>query len=345
MWTVNLNILQHAPGVQHEGFTKWDTVSIIAETDDNGIVIDKSSFISKLTAKLLLKDSAYYTPIAFTDPGSLNLFWFLQNENANEYICLAESIGDDTHENDVSTILGWDTTIYDYEIELTPAGINIHYDGKTFTLLSNNDRKSSIIGSLYDVDSSKFYFGNGYLNNGSNPDYHEGHEMNHDIHMYLTDAYFVPVSSDEDEEGREEGGVNISDDLANNRTLLPYQYYNFFIHYIRKDGSVTSGFPILTLPVAYVHKSDGNILIPKFNAANPNTNDFVGYFISYEDVEPNVDGLYIISMNNQNPMCLTNGKYLYDIDIIRGDTLILDSKVDETIILGGTKQVLTAANT
>ena len=334
-WTINLSMLQHAPRVPRDGFAKWDTAQINIKTDENNYVIEKDKFISYFTSRLRLRDSSCSKSYTFLgDYTDLNCFWFLQNSNTKSAICLAEHIGNSWGSSKVKDELGWDTDIHDYNIKIADNDILIEYNGVSYSLLAQESgTRSCIIASSTDARlNTEYYFGNGYSESSFDPSHKVGNLIPHDIHFYLMDTYSIPITSDEDEDGHKKGGISLDWDLANNRTLLPYQYYNFFVHYIRKDGSATLGFPILPMPVAYVHNTYGNVLIPKFTVKQPTDelgqpdNQYVGYFISYEDIDKNVDEVYIISANNRDPLVITNSKYLYDLDTIRGSKIIIDSE-------------------
>ena len=89
-----------------------------------------------------------------------------------------------------------------------------------------------------------------------------------------------------------------------NRTLLPYQVYNFYIHFIRPNGSITPGYKLIIDEVidglyefnkittntnntvySTINNSseEGKLIIPSFEVNVPSK--YVGYFISYEAIE------------------------------------------------------------
>lgn len=84
---------------------------------------------------------------------------------------------------------------------------------------------------------------------------------------------------------------------ADNNTNLPNQYYNLFVHFIDKHGKITDGFPIHYFNVVginnnYVNKGDYKIIAtnttPNIKCSiNKLPLDYMGYFISYEQLELN----------------------------------------------------------
>lgn len=138
--------------------------------------------------------------------------------------------------------------------------------------------------------------------------------------------------------------LTIESPYNNYRTLIPAQVYNFYIHYIRKDGSFTNGYKI---------ENKDNTGFDKFvNTRNEalfkvplNEEEFlyfpkpivshipdgyIGYFISYEKVEDNV--VHCIATNKG----LTNTPFEFDVDVINGticaktsDKTNLDGDIDK----------------
>ncbi len=73
---------------------------------------------------------------------------------------------------------------------------------------------------------------------------------------------------------------NFGKNIENKSTLIPYQEYKFFIHYISKYGEITNGYPCCenkTFSIPY--NSDANIVYPKFkNITLPK--NYIGCFFS-----------------------------------------------------------------
>ena len=87
------------------------------------------------------------------------------------------------------------------------------------------------------------------------------------------------------------------------RTFIPNESYNFYIHFIRQDGSYTDGLLINSQPFTFTIPNIGtwnNNNIPYFsvlfeNATNPDSEIYSGYFISYSKVNPGYN-VYIESV-------------------------------------------------
>lgn len=131
-----------------------------------------------------------------------------------------------------------------------------------------------------------------------------------------------------------------------NRTLLPKQQYKFYIHFIRKNGSVTNGITfddiknsrnnILTLNEKSIYtietilsnyNYEGDSLIYPVIKIDTNyitddiKNNYIGYFISYEKIENKVSYGYCYEHDNTTEVGKTksyvfNSEYLYNIDNI-----------------------------
>ena len=143
----------------------------------------------------------------------------------------------------------------------------------------------------------------------------------------VSDKYYSPT-----------GGINFStvgtittntiitpvNKANNNRTLIPRQVYNFFIHYVRSDGSATNGFKICNITPNFSDK-DKPILYPKFSNIEIPVN-YVGYFITYEDVEKNVEPLVVYrkldESNNSFLYKATSSHMLYDSNNVFGNDLV-----------------------
>lgn len=101
--------------------------------------------------------------------------------------------------------------------------------------------------------------------------------------------------------------LNVTVNNYFNRTLLPYQAYNFYVHFIRNNGSITPGFKLIIDDVITDLKEfntittdtgnivysainnldeEGKLIIPQFNITIPS--NYIGYFISYEALENKV---------------------------------------------------------
>lgn len=111
---------------------------------------------------------------------------------------------------------------------------------------------------------------------------------------------------------------NINNGIIN-KTLIPFQYYNIYVHFIRPDGSYTNGYYLKKVQVIINDASEGPI---KYISAKANSipNGYIGYFFSYEEVETNsifVDRLF----KDNKSMSVTNTGFIYNEESIYGDTI------------------------
>ena len=111
-----------------------------------------------------------------------------------------------------------------------------------------------------------------------------------------------------------------------NRSLIPHQRYNIFIHYIRKDGSYTNGYNI---GVSSIYGASVNLDIKYFNFKVSNIpSDYIGYFFSYENIEYN--SIPVISIDNTSESGrtkFTNSAYIYNNEPIFGNILAPDKDI------------------
>lgn len=101
-----------------------------------------------------------------------------------------------------------------------------------------------------------------------------------------------------------------------NRSLIFNQRYNLFIHYIRKDGSFTNGYNI-----GVFTPNNQKIIYPVIKV-NYIPDEFIGYFISYEDVEYNVSPAHVVKVASTdlgNDVYLTTTPFIYENESINGD--------------------------
>ena len=141
----------------------------------------------------------------------------------------------------------------------------------------------------------------------------------------------------------------------NNRTLIPGQVYNFFVHFIRKDMSVTKGYRLdnnydnlttnmfvntgksgvtflpyiigdknyFLCPCFYNYAEDTDILIYPYVSLQTNyltAKNLIGYFISYEELDITAMDVAIVEKNGIN-LIATNTDYIYDRDSIFGNII------------------------
>ena len=258
---------------------------------------------------------------------------------------------------------GWNFNIPDYKIKIVAnensATITFEYNNKTWNLPSSGDNDTHCCILVHkrifyyksngdiDHEGNVWYFGNSFAEESGpgfydwkpvsasapSSDQHVG-RMPHDIHISISAVSATTNSNIDDtpNPGTNDSSGNFSSSSvsetagANTRTLHPYQKYNFFIHYLRRDGSFTPGFNITsTLYDRYIASgsSSRELIIPGFKVVAPSNNDYVGYFITYEDIESTVDCVYVLFSEGSTTKTigLTNAQYLYDLDVIRGSSL------------------------
>lgn len=115
-----------------------------------------------------------------------------------------------------------------------------------------------------------------------------------------------------------------------NRTFIPYQHYNIFIHYIRKDGSATNGFRVGYI---YVDKNQSSLINIACKIKSI-PNEYIGYFLSYEDVE--IESIPLtcykkFGTDNITHTCFTNTDCLYNELNISGNQIINTDNKSNTI--------------
>lgn len=360
-WQIELHMLQHeyrdGSGWTNNGDEKINIPNVI--TDRYGNVLNNNYFISSLVEKLVLKDKSG-EKIKWTNTGdNLNLYLFVQdrtNLTVDGAICIAARY--ESPYTDNLNKSAWNYEIPNYTIQITDNGIYIKYKNKSWQLSFDNTNENNIHISIIgfwethgSITNYGWYFGNGYPIRDSGiiewqPQGYMGSPgaiLNHDIHIkhekIESDKNIdngsgnTPDIGGEDSTTPSEGSVTVSSSSGSNaRTIHPYQEYNLFVHYIRKDGSYTLGYPLYRYTYNNIPNKNNPVIIPSFNITNPNEEVYVGYFISYEDIESTVDCVFLAFNNDgtrdntEESTGITNAEYLYGIDTIRGDTLYINGK-------------------
>lgn len=168
------------------------------------------------------------------------------------------------------------------------------------------------------------------------------------IKFYSIQSY-IQLTSDEDKtplKAPEKFNTDTSNYL--NRSLIPNQAYNFFAHFIRKNGSVTTGFKITNKDVEYFDK-DGRLIhnnntyanaiyLPKFTGIDIPDN-YTGCFITYEKLDFKVSPfVWIPGTSKNNAIAINNTANLYNIDGLNGDIIYKDdTKLYENSDFAGIK--------
>lgn len=231
-----------------------------------------------------------------------------------------------------------------YTIEFSDNKINIIKDGEKYIL--NGKDKFAIL--IYNNSDNTYFWGREpyvsfSIDNIESPNYIS----------YLSSSYSSTTNT------------IINNIYNNNRTLIPGQVYNLFVHFIRKDGSFTQGYKlnnkieednsvkiipsdinVNTKEYDFVKKDTffqcpifenqtiptvDFIIVPVFKINENNEsysniikNNFIGYFISYEDIE--ITSIPVVSLDSKKPESnnvyhYTNSEILYNDKIIKGHVL------------------------
>lgn len=235
---------------------------------------------------------------------------------------------------------------------------------------------NSSLGRFYGVNANKecigyknFALGSSYINLQTDSDaqrtrndftYHLGTNFVYNIPVTATPVYIASTRSSRTNAPANSTNFSyVNDSMINyfNHTLLPYQYYKFYIHFIRKNGTVTDGYLITN--------SSGNTrLVPILNDDSenficfkvvPQSGDYklyypvftcnlsslpdncIGYFFTYEQIEQKVIPIvvtkaYASTGNVLSSHEVNSSSYLYDIDSIHGKYINDDTTNDITNI-------------
>ena len=110
---------------------------------------------------------------------------------------------------------------------------------------------------------------------------------------------------------------SLNNDNIQSATLMPYSTYNYYAHLVKSNGMITNGIKIAKFTNAGV---DSNKLItPKFtldNNISNISNDYVGWFISIENVGKKISECFNIVYANGNnyASCLEVDAMLYNLN-------------------------------
>lgn len=340
IWNITFNLIQReeARPNSHSLYDKG-IIRVEVTVDSNGKVIssDKVKLINTITNYLAIIERTF-ADIYWNSEYNINLFWFIQDANGGSLdsaICLNRKISNSLNLSYSRWI--WNINVPDYDLIITGTNetdldIIVSYEDtnnvvKTWSLLGKNGERLCILGYAGDT---QIYFGNGIRYSSNDPAL-ESLYMPKDILVSINSngTYYREenVPGDSDENASESGGYDEAVGI-NTRTLHPYQKYNFFIHYIRKDGSCTLGFPIWGGFKTYSVGNGKTVIVPTFEDVTRPNNNYIGFFISYEDVESTVDCVYITGQDvvgTDKTIAFTNAKYLFDLDNIRGNKIFIDN--------------------
>lgn len=106
-----------------------------------------------------------------------------------------------------------------------------------------------------------------------------------------------------------------------NKTLIPFQYYNIYIHFIRPDGSYTNGYYLKKIQIKQIYNNadEGPIKYLSIKA-NAIPNGYIGYFFSYEEVETNSIFAHRLFKDNES-MSIANTGFIYNEESMYGDII------------------------
>lgn len=298
--------------------------------------------------KLYLNGNTYHNDKIVTS--TVSGYWMIfDKHNHSDNICIYRTINGTTINIDgIDLDITLNLNVPSYRIGFdNDLGLFIRSNNKNYYLFDTENYTSFILGCEHhsftqnNEASDYLYLGNRQgeplvdeLINPTNVDAAFYLAINDDDSDIIIKSRISEASNpNSDPEGNinTDGGVSFLG--SNTRSLIPRQLYNFFIHYIRKDGSVTPGYNIGTAKFL----SNGGVIIPSFiGITKPANSDVVGYFISYEEVERNADCVYITSYDSDKTK-MTNALQLYNIEnyYIKGSTIWIDDTkyvVDETLI-------------
>ena len=340
VWNITFNLIQReeARPNAHNRYNKG-VIRVEVTTDANGKIIGdgKTNLINAITQYLAIIERNFYD-ILWNSEHNINLFWFIQDANGtfiDSAICLNRKVSNSSDLKYSEWI--WNFNVPEYDLIITGTNetdldIIVSYENsnnvvKTWSLLGKNGERLCILGY---VSNTQIYFGNGVRYLSDDPAL-VNTRMPNDILVSINPSgtYYrnETVPGDDDSDAEESGGYDEGVGI-NTRTLHPYQKYNFFIHYIRKDGSCTLGFPIGGGFKSYKLDDGNTVIVPTFKDVTQPNNNYIGFFISYEDVESTVDCVYITGqevVGTDKKIAFTNAKYLFDIDNIRGNDIFIDN--------------------
>ena len=304
----------------------------------------KDKFITEL-AKSFKKGRATLEHTLYEGVSWRDCYLIVQSPNqTTDYVCIYVNEADLENGQDRYTHPGdwnWDVNVPQFDIKCTSDELSIVCNNKTYVLWSSNKTvqccRTSVLeyGILMKAEGqipvSRYIYGV--------IETEEGSRFNSDKKLVpeytISDFKVISIPAgggtiDEDEDNNEDiEGHSVTIDY--NRTLIPYQKYNFYIHYIRRDGSVTLGYPIGIYGYKTIY---GNKIVPNFEVLSSNfPNGYVGYFISYEDVELNSNCVYILS-NEDNTYLITNPEYVYDLNSIFGNKIRTEENKNGELIDG-----------
>lgn len=114
--------------------------------------------------------------------------------------------------------------------------------------------------------------------------------------------------TDDTSRGSSDSSVLNVINIETNKTLVPYQHYNIFKHYVHKDMSVSLGYNV---GMMYINeRNEPRLYRLDFDKSIPSNSDIVGCIYTYEKVDKEIDWKIVHVADNQN--AVTNCRFVYE---------------------------------
>lgn len=324
--------------------------AIDVNVGENGYLTNdsKQKFLNTLLDNMLINIGIISSEfITFNDETEINTnrYLFIQHNIESEYgnaICIAKK--ENNQNFNISNYWNWNFNVKNIDIYIDNDVIKFIYNGDEYEIYNRNDNtvktNVSVLSGWYESPSRyTLYFGN--LEAGTRGlDYPKPCRMYPNLFLKLRNVTLVGTQGSEND--GEDGsvvvdGTTISSNFQYRKSLVPYQKYNYFIHFIRKDGSCTLGYYIGSTKYGLILTSNNKPIVPSFLIGSGIIPDeYIGCFISYERVEINSQHVYILDEDDGTSF-ITNPELIYDIDSIFGDKIV----GEETSDSGSSKKIIT----
>jgi hypothetical protein len=190
---------------------------------------------------------------------------------------------------------------------------NIKYEGETeeeqndslTTAISNFSWYFAAFYNFGYIDKNSYDFYSDGTNNSSNyfkaeNYFYKKDELLQDMGILITDEKY----DERDNKTFDELYINVfispslmQNDIipvVNNTTLIPYQIYNFYIHYVKETGEITNGYKIDEVEIENKNNSCDTIIYPEFNNIQI-PNGYVACFFSIAHVKNQTSTIYNIT--------------------------------------------------
>ena len=338
-YNIEIDITWHVYTNGRQGTGKNNTCTIsglIVNIENNHLSQDsKERFLNTFLDNLeyLLDGNSTYTSFNDDTQNNVNRYLFIQHNDPLEYanaICIAKKENDENF--NVSNYCNWDFTLKDIDVYIDNTTIKFIHNDEEYLIskkigendyITNETNISTIIAA--DIGIDKLFFSgsesitpNWYLRNT---------KLSPNINIKIRSITNIGTQGSDDDDIGDDGsvivdGTNINSNFQYKRSLIPYQKYNYFIHFIRKDGSYTLGYYIGSTKYGLILTDNNKPIVPSFLIGNGIIpNGYIGCFISYERVEINSQHIYILDKDGETGF-VTNPELMYDIDSIFGDKVV-----------------------